>query len=133
MPKLSILPAIALLAILTACSDTPTATVPKKEPGKVEPVTGQSAIFKMYQMARFLGAGCAGDEDAEHAAQRGQGRPSRHRSRLAGHLRFCGQEPARAATRFSIVEGEGNLHKGAFAGPEARLERLNRRGAFVRS
>ena len=52
MPKLSILPAIAFLAILTACSDTPTATVAKKEPEKVEPVTGQSAIFKMYQMAR---------------------------------------------------------------------------------
>ena len=53
MPKPSILPAIALLAILTACSDTPTTTTAvKKEPEKVEPVTGQTAIFKMYQMAR---------------------------------------------------------------------------------
>jgi hypothetical protein len=53
MPKPSILPAIALLAILTACSDTPTTTTAvKRGPEKVEPVTGQTAIFKMYQMAR---------------------------------------------------------------------------------
>ena len=52
MLKPSIFPAIALLAILTACSDTPTTTAAKKEPEKLEPVTGQSAVFKMYQMAR---------------------------------------------------------------------------------
>src|SRR5664279_1795463 len=51
MRKPSIFPALALLAILTACSDTP-ATTAKKEPEKIEPVTGQSAVFKMYGMAR---------------------------------------------------------------------------------
>src|SRR5437764_1786929 len=56
MRKLSILPLVTLLAILTACSDDkPAATVAKKEPEKVEPITGQSALFKMYQMARSWG------------------------------------------------------------------------------
>src|SRR5450755_2127597 len=52
MLKPSIFPAIALLAILTACSDTPAPTAAKKEPEKPESVTGQTAVFKMYQMAR---------------------------------------------------------------------------------
>src|SRR3954451_21822312 len=52
MLKPSICPAIALLAILTACSETPSTPTAKKEPEKIEPVTGQSAVFKMYQMAR---------------------------------------------------------------------------------
>ena len=41
-----------LLLLLTACSEQP-ATTPKKEPEKPpEPVTGQSALFKMYQVVR---------------------------------------------------------------------------------
>ena len=51
MSKPLIFPAIALLAILTACSDTSAPTV-KKEPEKLEPVTGQTAVYRMYQMAR---------------------------------------------------------------------------------
>src|SRR5579863_692116 len=45
-----LLPACALLWFLSGCSDQPTA---KKEPEKPpEPVTGLSAVYKMYQVAR---------------------------------------------------------------------------------
>src|SRR3954469_25068394 len=54
MRKLPILGLLALLAMLTACSDTP-ATTAKKEPEKLEPVTGQTALYRMYQMARSWG------------------------------------------------------------------------------
>src|ERR1051325_9787238 len=44
----------ALLVALSACSDTtaPKTAEKKKEAEKLEPVTGQSAIYKMYQVAR---------------------------------------------------------------------------------
>src|SRR5437899_3279044 len=117
MPKLSILPAIALLAILTACSDTPTATVAKKEPEKVEPVTGQTAIFKMYQMARSWAPDAQVMKmQSMRLSEVKDGPPG---TAPAWQATFVSQarNQARSYT-FSIVEGEGNLHKGAFAGPE---------------
>src|SRR5690349_14220769 len=49
------LPSAALLLLLTGCSDTSTPAA-KKEPEKqLEPATGQSALFKMYQVARSMG------------------------------------------------------------------------------
>src|SRR5690348_16347683 len=52
MRKLPLLLAGALL-LLTACSEQP-ATSKKQEPAKpLEPITGQSALFKMYQVTRI--------------------------------------------------------------------------------
>jgi hypothetical protein len=117
MSKPYTFPAIALLAILTACSDTPTTTAVKKEPEKLEPVTGQTAVFKMYQMAR------AWAPDAQvmtmqsmHLTEAKDGAPG---TAPAWQATFV--SPAKSQSRsytFSIVEAEGNLHKGAFAGPE---------------
>jgi hypothetical protein len=117
MSKPYIFPAIALLAILTACSDTPTTTAVKKEPEKPEPVTGQTAVFKMYQMAR------AWAPDAQvmtlqsmHLSEVKDGAPGTAPAWQANFV-SAAKSQARSYT-FSIVEGEGNLHKGAFAGPE---------------
>ncbi len=117
MSKPYIFPAIALLAILTACSDTPTTTAEKKEPEKPEPVTGQTAIFKMYQMAR------AWAPDAQvmtmqsmHLSEVKDGAPGTAPAWQANFV-SAAKSQSRSYT-FSIVEGEGNLHKGAFAGPE---------------
>ena len=117
MLKPSTLPAAALLAILTACSNTPAPTTEKKEPEKVEPVTGQTAVFKMYQMAR------AWSPDAQvmkmqsvHLSEVKEGAPG-----TAGVWQGTFVSAAKSHSRsytFSIVEGEGNLRKGAFAGPE---------------
>ena len=114
----SILFASALFAILTACSDTSTSTTTaKKEPEKLEPVGGQTAIFKMYQMAR------AWAPDAQvlkmqrmHITEAKDGPPG-----LAPAWQAVFVSAAKSQSRgytYSIVEGEGNLHKGAFAGPE---------------
>jgi hypothetical protein len=118
MRKSSILIAGALFAMLTACSDTPTTTTTaKKEPEKLEPVGGQTAIFKMYQMARSWAP------DAQvlkmqsmHLTEAKDGAPG-----LAPAWQAVFVSAAKSQSRsytYSIVEGEGNLHKGAFAGPE---------------
>jgi hypothetical protein len=117
MLKPSIFPAIALLAILTACSDTPAPTAAKKEPEKLEPVTGQSAVFKMYGMARTWAS------DAQvlklqsmRLTEVKDGPPG---TAPAWQATFVSAAKLKSRSyTFSIVEGEGNLHKGAFAGPE---------------
>ncbi len=116
MRKPFIFPAIALLAILTACSDTP-ATTEKKEPVKLEPATGQSAVFKMYQMARSW----APDSQvmkmqSMHLTEVKEGAPGTAAAWQATFVSAAKGE-SRSYT-YSIVEGDGNLHKGAFAGPQ---------------
>jgi hypothetical protein len=115
----SILLATALFALLTACSDTSTTstTVAKKEPEKLEPVGGQTAIFKMYQMARSWAP------DAQvltmqsmHLTEAKDGAPGMAPAWQAVFV-SAAKSQSRSYT-YSIVEGEGNLHKGAFAGPE---------------
>jgi len=117
MRKLPVIPAIALFAILTACSDTPTTTAVKKEAEKPEPVTGQTAVFKMYQMARAW----APDSQvmtmqSMHLSEVKEGAPGTAAAWGATFV-SAAKSQSRSYT-FSIVEGEGNLHKGAFAGPE---------------
>ena len=117
MLKPSIYPAIALLAMLTACSDTPAPTTAKKEPEKVEPITGQSAVFKMYQMAR------AWAPDAQVMTMQSL-RLSEVKDGVPGtapawQATFVSAAKSKSRSyTFSIVEAEGNLRKGAFAGPE---------------
>jgi hypothetical protein len=119
MRKLSILPVLALLAILSACSDDkPATTAAKKEPEKLEPVTGQSALFKMYQMARSWGGLDTQilKMQSMHLTEVKDGPPGTAPAWQAT-LVSASKGQSRGYT-FSIVEGEGNLHKGAFAGPE---------------
>jgi len=117
MPK-PLFPLIgALLLALTGCSDTP-APAAKKEPEKPpEPITGQSALFRMYQVARTWAP------DAQ---------PLKMNSMILGEVpnvprgRAAAWEAtftssARSQSRsytYSIIEGQGNLHKGVFPGQE---------------
>src|ERR1019366_7448546 len=117
MLKPSLFPSIALLAILTACSDTPAPTASKKEPEKLEPVTGQSAVFKMYQMARAW----APDSQilkmqSMHISEAKDGPPGTAPAWQATFV-SAAKSQSRSYT-FSITDGEANLHEGAFAGPE---------------
>jgi hypothetical protein len=116
MRKLSI---AILAALLTACSETPTAPVAKKEPEKLEPVSGQTALFKMYQMARSWGG-----LETQILKMQSMRLPDIKDvpPGLAPAWQATLVSAAKGASRdytFSIVEGEGNLHKGAFAGPES--------------
>lgn len=118
MRKLTIVSAAALFAILSACSDTP-APVAKKEPEKLEPATGQSALYRMYQMARSWGG-----LDTQVLKMQSMRIPEVKDTPpgTAGAWQATLVSPAKGQSRdytFSIVESEGNLHKGAFAGPES--------------
>lgn len=117
-PKLSIVLAGGLLAILTACGDsTVPAPVAKKEPEKLEPVTGQSALFKMYSAARTWAPDSQVLElHSTHLNDVKDGAPG---TAPAWEAVFVSEAKAKSRSyTFSIVEGEGNLHKGAFAGSE---------------
>ncbi len=117
MLKPSIFPAIALLAILTACSNTPAPTTAKQEPEKVEPATGQTAVFRMYQMARAWAPDCEimklESMRLSDVKEGARGTASAWQATFVSAAR----SQSRSYT-FSIVEAEGNLRKGAFAGPE---------------
>ena len=117
MLKPPIFPAIALLAVLTACSETPAPTTAKKEPEKVEPVTGQSAVFKMYQMAR---AWASDSEVIKLQSMRlSEVKDGPRGTAPAWQATFVSAAKSQSRSyTFSIVEAEGNLRKGAFAAPE---------------
>ncbi len=107
-----------LFLLLAACSETPTET--KKEPEKPpEPATGQSALFKMYQVARTWAP------DAQVLKMNSivlSEVPDVPRGRAAAwQATFTSDSHNQARTyTYSIVESAGNLHKGVFAGqPEA--------------
>src|SRR5262245_56989609 len=120
MRKTVLLPAMALFALLSACSETPTASVAaKKEPEKIEPITGQSAVYRMYQMARSWA------NDAQvlklsslHIGEAPDGPPGSGAA-PAWQATFTSQAKSESRTyTYSVVESQGNLHRGGFAGPQ---------------
>jgi hypothetical protein len=116
MRKLPLILAGALFLLLTACSDAPTTTA-KKEVEKVEPVAGQIALYRMYGMARSWAS------DAQvlqlmsiRIAEFTQEVPGKAAAWQATFV-SASKSHSRSYT-YSIVESQGNLHKGSFAGPE---------------
>lgn len=105
----------ALCLLLTGCSDnTPP---PKKEAEKVEPVTGQSALFKMYQVARSWAA------DAQVLKMNSMPLTEVPKvppgTAAAWEATFVSPSGSKARRyTYSIVESEGNLHKGVFPGQD---------------
>ena len=106
----------AVFLMLTSCSEPPPAAV-KKEPEKIEPSSGQSALFKMYQTAR-----AAWSPDAEvlkmnsiHLPEV----PTVPGKAGAWEATFTSAKLGRSRSyTYSVIEGQGNLHKGVFGGPE---------------
>ena len=117
MRRLSFAALLSVFILLTGCSDTPSPTA-KKEPEKLEPATGQSGLFKMYQMARSWG-GLETQVLKMQSVRLPDVKDVPPGSAAAWQATFV--SAAKGMTRdytYSIVEGEGNLHKGAFAGAE---------------
>jgi hypothetical protein len=116
MLKLSAFTTCALFALLTACTETPQ-TAQKKEPEKPpEPITGQSALYRMYQVARSWAPDCEVLKmNTIHLAEVPQvrGRAAAWEATFVSATR----SQARSYT-YSVIEGEGNLHQGVFAGLE---------------
>jgi hypothetical protein len=114
--------ACALTLWLAGCSEQPAGTAKKEE--KVvnvavqvtQPVTGQTALFRMYQVARSWAP------DAEVVTLK-----SIHLTDVpavrgaAGAWEALFVSPSKSAQRgytYSVVESEGNLHQGVFPGAE---------------
>ena len=118
MKKVFFVLAGASILFLAGCSDTATDTVAKKEAEKPpEPVTGQSAVFKMYQVARSWAS------DAQVLKVNSillSEVPDVPRGKAAAwQANFVDPSGSRARSyTYSIVEAQANLHKGVFAGLE---------------
>jgi len=105
----------ALLLILAGCSEpAPKAEVKAEKP---EPITGQSALYKMFQVARTAWA-----TDAQVLRVNSiilPEVPTAPGKAGAWEATFVSPSLSRARSyTFCIVEGPGNLHKGPFAGLE---------------
>ena len=107
-----------VLSLLIACSEPPKpAEEKKKEPAKpAEPVTGRQALQYTYSAARVW------NSDAQilrlNSIALSQVKPEPGKS---GAWQATFVSPGRRLSRswtYSVVEAEGNLHKGVFAGLE---------------
>jgi len=107
----------ASLLLLSGCSET--ATAPKKaaEPAKPpEPVTGRFALYQMYTAARGWSADI---EPLRLNSIHLQGVKPEPGKAAAWQITFISPRLGRArAYTYSVIEAEGNLHKGVFAGLE---------------
>jgi len=114
MKKLFLPASCALFLLLAGCSETPQ-TAEKKAPPK--PITGQSALYKMYQVARTTWA-----PDMEVLSMTSMPMPGvKPEPGKAAAWEATFVSPSKGHARsytFSVVEGEGNLHEGVFGGAE---------------
>src|SRR5438309_2274871 len=109
-------PLTAAICLLAACGGAPTAE--KKAPEKAEPITGRTAVYRMYAAARSWAP------DAQvlrasslHIAEAPDG-PPESGAAAAWTATFTSATKSQARTwTYSIVESTGNLHKDVFAGP----------------
>ncbi|HTS24554.1 MAG TPA: hypothetical protein VMH81_01690 [Bryobacteraceae bacterium] len=117
MRKLSVLLSVALV-LLTSCSDNTPAPAAKKEAEKPpEPVTGQSALFKMYQVARSWAPDAQVLKMNTVALSDVPDVPRGKAAAWQATFTSATRNQSRSYT-YSIIEAQGNLHKGVFAGLE---------------
>jgi len=116
MKQLVVFAVPVLVAFLTACSDT-TTTTEKKTEEKVEPATGLTAVFRMYQAARTWAPDAQILKLSSMHITDGPEGPRGSGAMAAWQATFVSDAKSQARTyTYSVVESEGNLHKGAFAG-----------------
>jgi hypothetical protein len=113
MKKLPFLVVCVSSLLLMSCSEQPQ-TVARKEPEKpAEPAAGQAALFKMYQVARTKWSADARilKLNSIHVPEV----PQVPGKAGAWQAMFTSEKLGRArAYTYSVVEQEGNLHKGVF-------------------
>ena len=119
MRKLSSILGCALLLILTGCSEQPQPAEKKEPPKPAEPVTGQVALYRMYQMARSWASDLQVLKMSSiHLLEV----PSVPGEAGAWEATCTSASKGRARSyTYSVVESQGNLHQGAFAGQEEDL------------
>ena len=108
----------ASLLFLAACSDSPQPSK-KTEPIKPpEPVTGQFALFQMYNFARSWAPDLQALSVRNVRLQQVKETPGK-----SGAWEATFVSPAKGLGRlytYSVVEAEGNLHQGVFGGAQER-------------
>ena len=111
------------LLVLSSCTEPPKTV--KKEEKKAEPVTGQKAFHNMYIAARQWSP----DVQIMRVSSipfEGQDNSGKDGKAAAWTATFISPSKGRAKMfTYSIIEGEGNLHKGVFGNQE---ESYNSRG-----
>jgi hypothetical protein len=117
--RLRIAVAAASLLLLASCSEPPKQTEKKAaEPEKpAEPVTGKYALYQMYTAARgVLGADL---EPVRMNSINLAGVKPEPGKAAAWQCTFVSPRAGKARTyTYSVIESEGNLHKGVFAGQD---------------
>lgn len=106
-------PICSALLLLAACDTTPQKSEKKEE--KLEPATGQSALFKMYQVARSWAPDAQPLKMNSIPMTEVPNVPPGTAAAWEATFTSANQSQARRYT-YSIVESAGNLHKGVFAG-----------------
>jgi len=106
-----------LTIFLTGCSEAPTPpTEAKKEEAKPEPVSGESGLFKMFQVARTWAADVAVLKVDSVRVEGVTDQPGKSGGWEAVFT-SAQRSSARSYTWYA-VEQEPNIHKGVFAGSE---------------
>ena len=108
---------IAAGLLLAGCSEQPAPpAAAKKEEAKPEPATGQSALFKMYQVARNWAPDAA---VLKMDSVRMDGVPDQPGKSAGWEAVFTSEQKASShAFTWYAVDQEPNIHKGVFAGSE---------------
>jgi len=108
---------IAAGLLLAGCSEQPAPpAAAKKEEAKPEPVTGQSALFKMYQVARTWAPDAA---VLKLDSVRVEGVPDQPGKSAGWEAVFTSEQKASShAFTWYAVDQEPTIHKGVFAGSE---------------
>jgi hypothetical protein len=115
MKKLLVAATTALLCLLAGCSDSPPPAA-KKAAAPPEPIKGRSALYQMYNSARTWA------QDVQvlelHSIHLAEVKSERGKA-AAWQATFVSPQAGRSRTyTYSVIEAEGNLHKGVFAGPD---------------
>jgi len=107
----------ALAAVLLiGCSESPKTAAKKKEPVKLEPVTGRQAFQQMYPAARGWAPDALPLQLKSLQLTEVKAEPGK-----AGAWQCIFVSPGRGKSKlytWSAIEAEGNLHQGVFAGQE---------------
>lgn len=113
--KIQVTVGFALFALLAACSGPDTAGQ-KTEKRPAEAVTGQSALWKMYQVARAWAPDAQVLKMNSLPLTEVKATPGKAG---AWQAFFASDQNGKVRSyTYSVVEAEGNLHEGVFAGAQ---------------
>src|SRR5215467_2273283 len=113
MRKLSLSITATLVLLLSGCSETTPAEKKKEAEKPAEPATGQSALYKMYQVARSWAPDAQVLKMNSIPLSEVTNLPPGTAAAWQAIFTSASRSQARTFT-YSIVEAQGNLHKGVF-------------------